>query len=156
MFGLWWVTSDYGDFVHKKMGCFYGGRNLWNMGFIFLPFNIFLASPKDMLIDLRQGERKGEREEKYRREWETSIGCLPHTLLLGLDPELRHVPWLGIEPASFWFTRGCSDQQSHTSQNKTWALYKAIQVTAEALGHSQKCSGAEGAYKGLSKGLRTF
>ena len=60
------------------------------MGFIFLPFNIFLASPKDMLIDLREGERKGDRE-KHRFVVlliYASIGCF------------LCVPWSEIEPTT--------------------------------------------------------
>ena len=37
----------------------------------------FLSSPKDMLIDFRERDRKGERERgKHQCEGETSNGCL--------------------------------------------------------------------------------
>ena len=36
---------------------------------------------------------------------ETSIcGCLLHAPLLGTWPTTRHVPWLGIESVTLWFT----------------------------------------------------
>ena len=35
---------------------------------------------------------------------ETSMcGCFSHTLNWGPGPQPRHVPWLGIEPATLWF-----------------------------------------------------
>ena len=39
------------------------------------------------------------------KERETSMcGCLSHASWWGPDPQPRHVPWLGIEPATFGFT----------------------------------------------------
>ena len=47
----------------------------------------FKYSPEDMFIEEREREREGERE----RERERSISCP------------LHAPWLGIEPAAFWY-----------------------------------------------------
>ena len=39
-----------------------------------------------------------------KRERETSMyGCLSHTPYWGPGLQLRHVPWLGIEPTTLWF-----------------------------------------------------
>ena len=63
---------------------------------------LFRYSP-NFLIDVIYfifRERKGGR--KRRRE--TSMcGCLSHTPYWGHGLQLRHVPWLGIKPATLWF-----------------------------------------------------
>ena len=38
----------------------------------------------------------------------TSISCLLHTPSQGPGLQPRHVPWLGIEPGTFWFMEWCS------------------------------------------------
>ena len=38
----------------------------------------------------------------------TICGCLLHVPHQGPGPQPRHVPWLGIEPATLWFTAWCS------------------------------------------------
>ena len=35
---------------------------------------------------------------------------------LGLNPQPRHMPWLGIESKTVWFTGWCSNPLRHTSQ----------------------------------------
>ena len=47
-----------------------------------------------------------EREKEGRRKGrETSMcGCLSHAPNWAPGPQPRHVPWLGIEPATLWFT----------------------------------------------------
>ena len=50
-------------------------RSLLNI-LVYSCSNIFLPSPKDMLINLRERGRKGE---KHTCERETLIGCLTHT-----------------------------------------------------------------------------
>ena len=44
------------------------------------------------------------RGEGKKKERETSISCLLHTPDLGPGPQPRHVPRMGIEPVTFWFT----------------------------------------------------
>ena len=45
-----------------------------------------------------------DRGEGWERGRETSMcGCLLCALYWGPGPQPRHVPWLGIEPAIFWF-----------------------------------------------------
>ena len=68
-------------------------------------------------------------------------GCLSHTLNYGLGPQPRHVPWLGIEPVTLWFTGWHSihwatparaiilfsiDHLYITSQNSTKFMLKTI------------------------------
>ena len=44
-----------------------------------------------------------ERGEGKEKERETSMcGCLSSTPYWGPGPQPRHVPWLGIEPATLW------------------------------------------------------
>ena len=49
-------------------------------------------------------EGKGGR----RRGRESICGCLLHGLHWRPGPQARHVPWLGIEPVTLWFTGQCS------------------------------------------------
>ena len=49
----------------------------------------------------------GEGREK-ERERNILCGCLSHTPYLGPDLQPRHMPQLGIEPATHWFTGLCS------------------------------------------------
>ena len=44
-----------------------------------------------------------------KRGRETSVcGCLSHTSYWRPGPQPRHVPWLGIKPATLWFACWCS------------------------------------------------
>ena len=71
--------------------------DLWNdntsliEGFFFLTFREWR----------REGEREGEKHPCARCVRETSIGCLSDAPNQGPGPQPRHVPWLGIEPATF-------------------------------------------------------
>ena len=58
-----------------------------------------LFKKKDFMYLFLEG--KGER--KRRRETSMS-GCLSCTPSWGPGLQLRHVPWLGIEPVTLWFT----------------------------------------------------
>ena len=52
-------------------------------------------------------QREGKGERKRGREssmWETLVGCVSCAPNQGPGPQPRHVPWLGIKPATFWFT----------------------------------------------------
>ena len=50
---------------------------------------------------VRVGERRGE---KHRYVRETGIGCLLHAPNWGPGPQPGHVPWLGMELVTLWFT----------------------------------------------------
>ena len=52
-----------------------------------------------------EGGRAGEKHQCTR---ERSIGCLSCASYWGPGRQPRHVPWLGIEPVTFWFTGWCS------------------------------------------------
>ena len=56
----------------------------------------YKSSPRDMLIDLRERGREGEREGKKHR---SAASCLCPDQGTNLQP--RHVPWPGIEPWPF-------------------------------------------------------
>ena len=52
---------------------------------------------------LRERGREAERErEKHRYARDTLMSCFSHAPNWGPGPQPRHVPWLGIEPATFW------------------------------------------------------
>ena len=62
--------------------------------FFFLRFYLFLE----------RGEgREKKRERKEQCAGETSISCLSNAPNWGPGLQLRHVPWQGIEPATFQF-----------------------------------------------------
>ena len=48
------------------------------------------------------------RERKGRKKETSTCGCLSCTPYRGPGQEPRHVPWLGIKPATLWFTGQCS------------------------------------------------
>ena len=63
------------------------------------------------------------REEE--RERETSIGCLPYASQLGVsNAQPKYVPWLGIEPSTFWCLGRCSNQQSHPARATTPIIFR--------------------------------
>ena len=70
------------------------------------PFPIlFLPSPSIFFNFIYLLLERGDGEEKER---ETSIcGCLSQAPYWGPGLQLMHVPWLGIKPATLWFT-GCA------------------------------------------------
>ena len=53
----------------------------------------------------REGEKKGGKHQWRRDTW---ISCFSYIPDWGPGPQSRHVPWLGIEPMTFQFTRQCS------------------------------------------------
>ena len=58
---------------------------------IFFKYFIYL------FLDRGKGGRKRGRETSM-------CGCLSHHPSWGPGPQPRHVPWLGIEPVTLWFT----------------------------------------------------
>ena len=80
-------------------------------------FNLYLfnflkkSSSKDMVTDFREGEGKEREGDKH---WWVASHMSPNWQL---NPQPRHVPSLGIEPAIFWFIGQCSNQLSCTSQS---------------------------------------
>ena len=72
---------------------------------VSLFFNLHLRTCLLILERAREGE-------KHQCERETLISCLLYMPDRELNLQLRHVPWLGIEPTNFWFSK----QLSYTSQ----------------------------------------
>ena len=75
--------------------------------------------------DFRKGGKKGE---KYWCEKETSIDFLSYVPRLGLNPQPRHVPWLGIQPMTFWSAGPHSNQLRHTgrAQKSTFYVFHSL------------------------------
>ena len=66
-------------------------------------FTIYIFKDFIYLLLERRETREKERERNID-VWEiTSIGCFSHPPNWGPGPKPRHVPWLRIEPATFWF-----------------------------------------------------
>ena len=60
----------------------------------------------------REGQREGNISAREKHQLVASLACPD----LGANPQPKCVPWLGIEPITFWCTGWCSNQLSHTSQ----------------------------------------
>ena len=96
---------DWRKEVHER--CYIPMACIWRSGAVLLKvksFDCFLNTFfyfwifffKDFIYFL---ERRGERKR------ETSMcGCLSRAPHWGPGPQPRHMPWLGIEPATPWFT----------------------------------------------------
>ena len=65
-----------------------------------------------MFIDFRERGREEEKEEEKHDVREKHL----------LVASWRHVPWLGIKHATFWFMGRCSKQLSHTGQGFAFAF----------------------------------
>ena len=81
----------------------------------FLRFYLFIFRERG-----REGEREGEKHWCAR---ETLIGCLLHTSNWRSGPQLRHVPWLGIEPVTFASQSGAQSTEPHQPGLFLWLFY---------------------------------
>ena len=102
--------QDHGKDVLFPLG--EGFKDLW-----ILAFERVLTSKmfKCTFIDSRERERGGKRVRKRNiNVRETSISCL----------QSGHVPCLGIEPLTLWFTGWCSNQMGHTGQGSIWRDFR--------------------------------
>ena len=77
-----------------------------------------------MFTDVRERGREGKGQtDRHQCEREVLIGCLWYTTWLGLNPQPRYVPWLGIEPTIFWYMVGAS---THCA---TWPGLRLVVLT---------------------------
>ena len=75
----------------------------------------FFFLKKDVIYLFLETGREGEREgEKHGRERETSIPFLSYMIQPGTQPETRHVPLPGIQPAMLRFAGRRRQLRSHT------------------------------------------
>ena len=83
-------ATDFGmsDLVYSAM--------LLNCHFSFYKFYLFLE------------RREGREKERERNINVWDMSCLSHAPKCGPVLQSRHVPWLGIELATLWFTASCS------------------------------------------------
>ena len=71
--------------------------------------------------------REGKGGRKRRRETlmcERNINCLWHTPSQGPGPQPSHVPWLGIQPVTFWF----AGQPTEPHQRLIFLFYSGFQL----------------------------
>ena len=67
-----------------------------------------------------------ERGRERERGRETAMcGCLSGAPYWGPGPQTRHMPWLGIEPVTLWFTGSTQSSQGISSvfEILTWGLF---------------------------------
>ena len=81
--------------------------------------NSFFKKKRFYLFIFRKMGREGEKHWCVR---DTSTGCLSHTPNQGPGLQPRHVHWLGIEPATLWFSGWCSIHWV-TPARAEWVLY---------------------------------
>ena len=91
------INTGFPNLFSKKSGSYFFFilsqflKFRWGITYIYKTAYMF-----KILLFLERGTRRGR---------ETSMcGCLSHTPSWGLGPQSRHVPWLGIKPATRWFT----------------------------------------------------
>ena len=69
-----------------------------------------------MFIDFRERKRERSVASHMHPDW-------------GLNMQTRCVPWLGIEPATFWYMGQCSNQLSHMARaGKAWGFFFGFHV----------------------------
>ena len=84
---------------------------------------VLILTQRYVFIDFREKGREVDRErEKHRCERGSLTSCLLHKPQLETKHTTPHVPWPGIEPATFWFMagRGCYNQLSHLARAVHW------------------------------------
>ena len=75
--------------------------SVWKERGHFLIFKDFIY----LFLDRGEGKERGR---------EISMcGCLSYAPYWGSGPQPRHVPWLGIKPATLWFTAGTQSTEPH-------------------------------------------
>ena len=71
----------------------------------------------------REEEKRKREREREKHLLVISLRCLDQRL----NPQPRYVPWLGIEPATFWCTGWHPNQLSH--QARAISYFKSLSVT---------------------------
>ena len=98
----------------------------FSLSFLFYFFKDFIY------LFLGRGEGKEKEKERNITVW------LPLSLLLGPGLQPRHVPWLGIEPVTLWFS-GCI-QSTEPHQPGLFLLSKPFFPRTCVSSSSQACS----------------
>ena len=60
------------------------------------------------LRERERGKEEEREEEEHQLARDILINSLSHAPIWGYGQQPWHVPWLGIKPATFWFTGQCS------------------------------------------------
>ena len=82
---------------------------------------IFISLFLKILFIFLEKTREGEREISM-------CGCLLCTLYWEPDPQPRHVPWLGIELATLWFTACAPFSELHWPGLHKFFFFKAMLI----------------------------
>ena len=59
-----------------------------------------------------------------REKHQSVASCMQHHLDWGPKPQPRHMPWLGIEPATFCFAGWCSTNWATLVRASLWFFFK--------------------------------
>ena len=112
--------------ILQKLKCLYSHKGGQKKEFIYKKLCIF---KRFHLLIFRERGREGERGEKHQCVRETSVGCLLQApnLRSGLQP--RHVPRLGIEPATLWFTGRLSTHWATSQGGKNMCLFLYVWIS---------------------------
>lgn len=71
-----------------------------------------------------------ERESERERRKETSLGLPPARLTQGSSPQPKHVPWPGIQLATFRYMGRCPTN-SHTGQGYKFSLFVSFEPNTQ-------------------------
>ena len=78
---------------------------------------------KDFIYSfLERWEGRGKERDRNISVWDTSTGCLSHTPNQGYSPQLKRVPWLGIELMMLWLTAQSSFHWATPARAACWLL----------------------------------
>ena len=80
--------------------------------YLLLSF-LFILTRGRVYVDFKEGGGERDRNIDVREKHRSVGSCMCLGQVLHQHP--RYVPWLGIEPTTFWCAGRCSDQSSHQS-----------------------------------------
>ena len=87
---------------------------------------LFFSSPEDIFINFRERRGAGGRKTETERQRERNMDGLvaSHTCpYRESNPQVRHVPQLGIKPTTLWCTGQRSNQLRHLARSALPCIY---------------------------------
>ena len=119
----WKIQTTLQILLIGKVQCLY--NNITKM--VALTWNLYNFFEDFIYFFLERGEEREKERERNINVWEIP-GCFLHTPNWGPGLKPRHVPWLGIEPATFRFTGWISIHWATPPRAETY-LILLISVT---------------------------